>query len=212
MKLVVDISVSLDGYVAGPDPSEKEPLGIGGEDLHEWVVATKTWRKRHGKSGGNAGVDADMADAMAANTGASIMGRKMFSGGTGPWESDSNADGWWGDAPPFKHSVFVLTHHPRETVTKQNGTSYVFVNDGPESALAQARKAAGKQDVLISGGGNVIQQYLPEVDEMRLHIVPILLGGGAPLFGSGHSLQKWTLVASAESPTGVLHATYHPQQ
>lgn len=211
-KLTVDISVSLDGYVAGPSPSAENPLGVGGDTLHEWTVATETFQQVHGRSGGESGVDDEINKEMFENTGAWIMGRKMFSGGEGPWESDSNADGWWGDAPPFRNPVFVLTHHSRETVKMKNGTSFTFVTDGIESALTQARKAAADKDILIGGGAKVIQQYLQDelVDELRLHVVPVFLGGGESLFGSGHtpSLQKWTLVRVVESPTGVIHSKY----
>src|SRR3954466_6276171 len=152
-KLFVDISMSLDGYVAGPDPSLDDPLGKGGEQLHEWIFPTAAWREPHGREGGETGPDSDMV-ARTARTGATIMGRGMFSGGAGPWESDPNADAWWGDDPPFHHPVFVLTHHEREPVAKEGGTTFTFVTDGIESALEQARAAAGDLDVVVAGGAD----------------------------------------------------------
>jgi dihydrofolate reductase len=216
-KIIVDISISLDGFVAGPDISNTEPLGKGGEALHEWVVATQSWRKAHGKAGGETGVDDEISKEMSTDVGATIMGRKMYNGGEGPWESDSNADGWWGDEPPFKHPVFILTHHSRETVEKQNGTSFVFVTAGADDALLQAREAAGGKNVLVAGGAETTQQYLKAgvVDELRLHVAPVLLDGGVSLFGKGGLLsgfQRWTLIKAVESPSGVVHSKYAPRR
>jgi dihydrofolate reductase len=186
-RLRFDISVSADGFVAGPNPTLELPLGKGGEELHQWIVGLESWRKHHGLEGGTSGPDDAVVDEGVSATGAVLMGRKMFSGGEGPWEDDPNRDGWWGDDPPFRKPVFVLTHHARETVTKPNGTSYTFVTDGIEAALDQARSAAGEKDVSIGGGADVVQQYLAAglVDEMELHVVPVLLGRGVRLFGDG---------------------------
>ena len=151
-KVRIDISVSLDGFVAGPDQSLDDPLGKGGEGLHEWVTAASSWRERHGQEGGEDNADSRVSAERIEGTGAEIMGRKMFSGGSGPWESDPNAAAWWGDDPPFQHPVFVLTHHAREPVSFDDGTAYNFVTDGIESALERAREAAGDKDVLIAGG------------------------------------------------------------
>lgn len=210
--LLIDLSVSLDGFVAGPDPSLEEPLGRGGELLHEWAIATASWRRSHGMDGGDTGPDDDIVAAHLAGVGATIMGRRMFSGGAGPWEQDPNADAWWGDDPPFHHPVFVLTHHEREPVVKQGGTTFTFVTDGIASALEQARAAAGDADVQIGGGGHAARQYLEAglVDELRLHVAPVLLGDGTRLFGSGLAgapvrLERTQLVAS---PTGVAHVRY----
>ena len=180
-----EISMSLDGYVAGPNPTLEEPLGRGGEQLHEWVVKLAAWRGPHGLEGGETGPEGDLYAASWGRIGSVIMGRKMFSGGSGPWESDPNADAWWGDNPPFHVPVFVLTHHEREPVEKEGGTTFTFVTDGFESALEQARAAAGEKDVSISGGADVAQQALRAgaVDEVTLHIAPVLLGGGTSLFG-----------------------------
>jgi dihydrofolate reductase len=183
-KVHVDISISLDGFVAGPNQTLEQPLGEGGERLHEWVVALKSWRERHGLSGGETGPDSEVVEETIRDTGATVMGRRMFSGGEGAWEDDPNADGWWGDDPPFRHPVFILTHYAREPVTKQGGTTFTFVTDGIESALEQARAAAGDKDVAIAGGANAIQQFLNAglVDELQIHLAPMLLGDGTRLF------------------------------
>jgi dihydrofolate reductase len=183
-RLKLDLSMSLDGYVAGPDATLERPLGVGGERLHEWLVRLSTFRERHGMTGGETGADTEVVEESLAATGAVVMGRRMFSGGAGAWEDDPNADGWWGDEPPFHVPVFVLTHHPRETVVKEGGTSFTFVTDGIEPALEQARAAAGDRDVSLAGGASVAQQYLSAglLDELHLHVVPTLLGGGTRLF------------------------------
>jgi dihydrofolate reductase len=183
-QLTLDLSMSLDGFVAGPNATLEQPLGEGGERLHEWVVRLASWRERHGLSGGEAGADDDVVTESIRTTGAVVMGRRMFSGGEGAWEDDPNADGWWGDEPPFHVPVFVLTHHARETVTKQGGTSFTFVTDGIEAALEQARAAAGDKDVSLAGGASVAQQYLKAgmLDGLQIHVVPVLLGGGVRLF------------------------------
>jgi dihydrofolate reductase len=209
MAVFIEISMSLDGYVAGPNPTREEPLGERGEELHEWVVQLASWRGRHGLEGGTTGPADDLVQELSGNVGANVMGRRMFSGGEGPWEDDTNADGWWGDEPPFRVPVFVVTHHPRETVSKAGGTTFTFVTDGVVSAVEQAKAAAGDRDVLISGGGSVAQQALSAglVDRLELHVVPILLGGGVRLFdgsGPGATLEQTRVV---ESP-GVAHLGY----
>jgi len=209
-KLTLDISTSLDGFVAGPNQTLEEPLGKGGELLHEWAVRLASWRERHGRSGGERNVDAEVMQESIDATGAVVMGRRMFSGGDGPWEDDANADGWWGDEPPFRVPVFVLTHHPRETVVKQGGTSFTFVTDGIEAALEQARAAAGGKDVSLAGGASVAQQYLRAalLDELQIHVVPLLLGDGVHLFDrlgiDPVSLEVTRVIAS---PT-VTHLRY----
>jgi dihydrofolate reductase len=182
-KLRCQITTSLDGYVAGPNQSEENPLGEGGIHLHDWALPTKTFRAIHGDaSGGETGVNDDVLREAFENVGASIMGRNMFGPVRGPW-GNNPWKGWWGDDPPFHHSVFVLTHHAREPLPMQEGTTFYFVTDGIESALAQARKAAGGKDVTIHGGASVIQEYLDTglVAEIEIHIVPLLLGRGARL-------------------------------
>ena len=142
-RLTLDISMSLDGFVAGPNATLEDPLGEGGELLHEWILPLQSWRREHGKPGGETGVDDEVVEERVAATGAVIMGRRMFSGGEGPWEDDPNADGWWGDEPPFREPVFVLTRHPREPEVKKGGTTFTFVTDGIESALE--RGAGGRR-------------------------------------------------------------------
>jgi dihydrofolate reductase len=209
-QLILDISMSLDGYVAGPNQTLEEPLGAGGMDLHEWVVKLAAWRERHGLEGGEHGPDSDLVAEGITAIGAVVMGRRMFSGGSGPWEADPNADGWWGDDPPFRAPVFVLTHHPRETVEKQRGTSFTFVTDGIESALEQARAAAGGKAVSLGGGADVARQYLAAglLDELRIHVVPVLLGGGVRLF-DGVGPQQLEVTRVLES-SGVTHLRYSP--
>jgi dihydrofolate reductase len=184
-KLILDITMSLDGFVAGPNQTIEQPLGAGGERIHEWVYGLKSWRESHGEAGGEVTPDDAVYEETFAATGAVIMGRRMFSGGAGPWEDDPNADGWWGDDPPFRVPVFVLTHHPRDTEVKQGGTSFTFVTGGIESALDQARAAAGEQDVALAGGASAVQQYLKAglLDELQIHLAPVLLGDGVHLFG-----------------------------
>jgi dihydrofolate reductase len=209
-KLTLDISTSLDGFVAGPNQTIEEPLGRGGEDLHQWIFGLESWRARHGQSGGERNADSDLVQENLDATGAVVMGRRMFSGGAGPWEEDPNADGWWGDEPPFGVPVFILTHHARETVTKADGTTYTFVTDGIESALDQARGAAGGRNVHVAGGANVVQQYLAAglLDELQLHVVPILLGDGVRLFDdAAAAANRLELVRVVASPN-VTHLKY----
>ena len=183
-ELFFDISISLDGYSAGPDPSLDHPLGIDGEKLHEWALSALAWRESHGREGGAAGVNSDIVQATIDRTGAHLMGRNMFSGGfADSWADDPNPNGWWGEEPPFGKPVFVLTNHARDPLTLGR-TTFTFVTDGPEAALALAREAAGDRDVQISGGADVIQQYLRLglVDDFHVHVAPVLLGGGIRLF------------------------------
>ncbi len=184
VKLTFEITMSLDGFTTGPNPGFKHPLGIGGERLHQWVFKLASWRESHGESGGETGPDDELLKESVSANGAMIMGRRMFSGGSGPWEEDPNADAWWGDEPPFGVPVFILTHHAREPEEKEGGTTFNFVTDGIESALAQAAEAAGDRNVGIAGGASVFQQYLKAglVDEITLHVVPVLMGEGVRLF------------------------------
>lgn len=210
-KLILDISMSLDGFIAGPNQTLDEPLGTGGDRLHEWAFAAQSWRESHGLAGGEANIDSDVIEARLRDAGATVMGRRMFSGGEGPWEDDPNVDAWWGDDPPFHHPVFILTHHAREPVTKQGGTTFTFVTDGIESALEQARAAAGDKDVVIGGGAKVAQQYLEAelLDELQIHIAPVLLGGGVRLFENhlGSERREIECTQVIESPT-VTHLRY----
>ena len=182
-RLRCQISVSLDGFTAGPSQSEQNPIGEGGMGLHEWVFRLDAWRESHGKEGGETNPSSAVIEEATDNVGASIMGRNMFGGGPGPW-SDPAWNGWWGDDPPFHTPVFVLTHHEREPLELQGGTTFVFVTDGIESALEQAQDAAGDKDVLVAGGADVAQQYLRAglLDEIQLHVSPVFLGAGRRLF------------------------------
>jgi dihydrofolate reductase len=208
-KLRCSITTSLDGFVAGPNQSEANPIGEGGLRLHEWAFPTKTFREMHGDAGGETGVNDDVFGEAFENVGATIMGRNMFGPVRGPWGAEPWR-GWWGDTPPFHHPVYVLTHHARPPVPMEGGTTFHFVTDGVESALAQARTAAAGKDVLVGGGASTIQQYLAAglLDEIDLHIVPIILGRGERLFdrldGSKVQLEPVRTLAGA----GVTHAKY----
>jgi dihydrofolate reductase len=208
--LTLEITMSLDGFVAGPNPTLEQPLGEGGERLHEWVVRLASWREQHGLEGGERGPDDELVEEAVASIGAHIMGRRMFSGGAGPWEDDPNADGWWGDEPPFHHPVFVLTHHPREPLVKEGGTTFTFVTEGIEAALEQARAAAGELDVGIGGGASVAQQYVRAgvVDTMHIHVAPLLLGGGTRLFGDAGGPPVKLEPVRAVQGHGVVHLTF----
>ena len=180
---VESFTISLDGYGAGPHQGVAEPLGIGGEALHDWVVATRSWRQMHGKEGGVSGIDDDFAARGTEKVGAWILGRNMFGPIRGPWP-DMDWKGWWGDAPPYDCAVFVLTHHPRPPIKMGNATTFYFVTDGIKRALELAREAAQAKDVRIGGGAGTIRQYLREglIDELHIAIAPILLGQGEALF------------------------------
>lgn len=179
--VVAEMSVSLDGFGAGPAPSLEDPLGKGGMDLHEWVFRLAAWRGPHGLEGGEIDVDSELVEESQA-AGAVVMGRKMFSSGTGPWEGDPNANGWWGDEPPFRKPVFVVTHHAREPLVLGE-TTFTFVTEGVEAAVDQAGGAADTKGVHVSGGADVIQQCIRAglVDVLDLHVVPIFLGDGRRL-------------------------------
>jgi dihydrofolate reductase len=207
-KVRAHISASLDGYVAGPDQTQQDPLGEGGERLHDWLVALRAWRESHGMEGGAENASSDVLSEATANVGAEIMGRGKFGPASrGPWGEDP-WPGWWGDDPPFHKPVFVLTHHEREPLTLSD-TTFTFVTDGIESALAQARRAAGDHDVFLGGGADMINQYLAAglVDEIELHVVPILLGDGARLFAGVGPDVKLEQIRAIEAP-GVTHLKY----
>lgn len=151
-KLRLRISMSLDGYVAGPDQSVKNPLGVGGEQLHEWVIPLAAWRSAHGLPGGDVNESTKVVEESVVNIGTTIMGRNMFGGHPGPWDSKNPWKGWWGENPPFHHPVFVLTHHARAPLPLEGGTTFAFVTDGIEAALERARSATGGKDVSLAGG------------------------------------------------------------
>ena len=177
------ISMSLDGYVAGPNQSPEDPLGQHGLTLHEWVFRTRFFHAMSGEDGGEVGLDNDQVSRWQENIGATIMGRNMFGPVRGSW-ADGSWTGWWGDDPPYHSAVFVLTHHERDPVAMQGGTTFYFVTDGIDAALRRAVEAAHGKDVLLAGGANVAQQYLKAglIDEFGIHVVPVLLGQGERLF------------------------------
>jgi dihydrofolate reductase len=206
------ISVSLDGYVAGPNETTEQPLGEHGERLHDWATELRSWRELQGMEGGEENASSVVVAEDNANVGAEIMGRGKFGPpGRGPWGEDPWR-GWWGDDPPFHKPVFVLTHHAREPLTLSD-TTFHFVTDGIEAALDRARQAAGEKDILIGGGAKTINQYLAAglVDQLDLHVVPILLGGGARLFDGVGPEVRLELVRVIDAP-GVTHLRYRVGQ
>jgi dihydrofolate reductase len=207
-KLTLDISMSLDGFVAGPNATVEEPLGKDGLRLHEWIFGLAFWREKHGQSGGEKTVDDEVVRESWDGLGAVLMGRRMFSGGEGGWEGDPMADGWWGDDPPYEVPVFVLTHHAREPLSMQGRIAFTFVTGGIEAALDEARAVAGDKDVLVAGGASIAQQYLNAglLDELQIHLVPLLLGDGVRLFEAVDD-RKLELTRVIESPA-VTHLKY----
>ena len=204
--ITCQISISLDGFVAGPSQSPDNPIGVGGMRLHQWAFDTASWREQQGLEGGRRTADSEVIDEVVKNVGAYIMGRNMFGGGAGPW--DETWRGWWGEEPPYQAPVFVLTHHSREPLSMRGGTSFTFVTEGIDSALEQARSAAGHKDVAIAGGAHTVQQYLAAglLDELYLHIVPVILGAGERLLDNvgDPTLEPVKVIAS---PT-VTHVKY----
>jgi dihydrofolate reductase len=193
-----DMSMSLDGFITGPNDDVERPLGEGGERLHQWIFELASWRERHGLAGGKTNRDAEVVDEAFRNVGAVVMGRRMFNHGEGPW----------GDNPPFHMPVFVVTHKPKKTLSKEGGTTFTFVIDGIESALKRAKAAAGDKDVSVAGGANIVQQFLKAelLDEIQIHLVPVLLGGGRRLFEHAGKMElEPTRVI--ESP-GVTHLRF----
>jgi dihydrofolate reductase len=205
-KVKTNNSISLDGFVAGPNQSVENPLGEGGERLHEWMFATEFWRRGHGEEGGDPGPDSRVAEEITGAIGAVIMGRNMFGPGRGAW--DESWKGWWGDDPPYHAPVYVLTHHPRDPVPMDGGTTFFFVTDGIESALEQARAAAGPRDISVAGGASCVRQYLAAglLDELHLHIAPIVLGSGERLLENvgDPTLEPIEVIASPR----VTHVKY----
>jgi dihydrofolate reductase len=203
-----NLAVSLDGYMAGPNQSIDDPLGVGGTRLHDWAFATRSFQRVHRTDGGGeTGLDDDFIAQGDAGVGATIMGRNMFGPIRGAWGSDE-WKGWWGDNPPYQHPVFVLTHYPRPSITMQGGTTFHFVDSGIEAALERAFDAADGGDVRLGGGAATVQQYLRAglIDEMHVAIVPILLGGGERLFdhlGGGQASYECVEFVSSPAVTHV---------
>ena len=180
--VALGFSISLDGYGAGPNQSVENPLGVGGENLHDWLVHTRTFKRMHGGEGGDTGIDEDFAARGAAGIGAWILGRNMFGPIRGPWP-DESWRGWWGKNPPYHTPVFVLTHHRRQSLEMDGGTVFHFVTEGIQAAVERAGAAAGRQDIRLGGGVATVRQYLQArlLDEMHLAVSPILLGSGEHL-------------------------------
>jgi len=198
-KVKVDISTSLDGFITGPDDRPGQELGAGGEQLHEWVFGLASWRKPHGLEGGETGPDDDVIKEASTDIGAVVMGRRMFDLGERPW----------GDDPPFRVPVFVVTHRAKETLEKEGGTTFIFVTDGIESALDQARKAAGDKNISVAGGAETVQQLVAAglVDEIQLHVAPLFLGRGKRLFDQLGKEIELERIRVVDSP-GVTHLKY----
>ncbi|MEZ4614801.1 MAG: dihydrofolate reductase family protein [Caldilineaceae bacterium] len=209
-KLRFRIGMSLDGFTAGPNQSVENPMGVDGMRLHEWVFNLATWRQSHGLEGGEVNESSAVLEEANANIGATVMGRNMFGGHPGGWAAENPWTGWWGEEPPFHHPVFVLTQYAREPLVMAGGTTFYFVTDGIEAALTQARQAAGGKDITLGGGANVARQYLAAglVDEMLIHLAPILLGDGERLFvGLGDNLHGLKLVQTLATPS-VVHLKF----
>ena len=208
-KLCLKISMSLDGFVAGPSQSVDNPLGIGGMRLHEWAFGLAIFRAQHGLEGGEVNESTRVVEESLANIGATVMGRNMFGGHPGPWDAKKPWNGWWGVNPPFHHPVFVLTHHKREPLELDGGTTFTFVTNGIEAALEQARRAAGGKDVSLGGGAKAAQQCLAAglVDEMEISLVPTFLGSGERLFDGVGDLHGLDLARTVAAPQ-VVHLKF----
>ena len=208
-KVRLRIAVSLDGFAAGPGQSLEHPLGVGGMRLHEWVFPLAAWRSMHGLPGGEVNESSRIVEESMANLGATIMGRNMFGGHPGAWDPTNAWKGWWGDNPPYHHAVFVLTHYERPPLVMDGGTTFHFVTDGIDAALARAKAAAGDRDVSVAGGAYVARQYLAAglVDEMEINLAPVLLGNGERLFDGLDDLGGLGLVQTIPAP-GVVHLKF----
>ena len=206
MAIICSISVSLDGFTAGPKQSLENPIGEGGMRLHEWMFQTASWREMQGQEGGERTPDSDVIDEFSRNVGAYIMGRKMFGGGDGEW--DLSWKGWWGDDPPYHTPVFVLTHHARESLPMGGGTTFHFVNDGIDAALQKARQAASDKDIAIAGGASTVQQFIRagKLDQLHLHVVPVILGDGERLLKNvGEPKFEIEMVTGSPSVTHIKY-------
>lgn len=198
-------TISLDGFGAGPNQSLENPLGVGGEKMHKWLLGTRTFNRMFGRDGGTTGVDDDFAARGIENIGAWILGRNMFAPNRGPWKEDG-WKGWWGDEPVYRCPVFVLTHHPRDPLVMAGGTTFHFVTGGIEEALKRAREGAGGKDVRVGGGAATIRQYLQAglIDEMHVAVSPVLLGSGEKLLDGIDLLKSgFDLANSASTPTAT---------
>lgn len=209
-EILCDITMSLDGFVAGPNPSLEAPLGIGGDRLHEWAYPLGAWRRQHGLEGGETNASSAIVEETLERTAVTIMGRRMFSGGQGPWEEDGNARGWWGDEPPFHHPVFVVTHHERDPLEMDGGTTFGFVTGGINDAVDRARAVAEGGDIVIAGGASVIQQGIKAglVQGLSVHLVPLFLGSGTRLFEDLEPRKTRLEIARVVAAPAVTHLLY----
>jgi dihydrofolate reductase len=207
-KVRFSVAISLDGFLAGPQQSLENPLGVGGLQIHEWVFPLAAWRAAHGEPGGVVNASTRIIEESQANVGAVVMGRNMFGGQPGPWGAEAWR-GWWGENPPYHAPVFVLTHHPRPPLPMQGGTTFTFVTEGFDAAMRQARQAAGAKDVVLAGGAQLIQQGLAAgvVDEINVSVVPLLLRAGERLFDHLPAGLKLEQERTVEAP-GVSHLRY----
>ena len=207
-RVMFQMALSLDGYVAGPDQSVENPVGVGGTRVFEWFFDLEVWRRMQGLEGGIVNASTGVIEDARANVGAYVMGRNMFGGGPGPWPDDPPWTGWWGDEPSYHVPVFVLTHYPRDPLEMRGGTTFFFVTDGIGSALDQARVEAADRDVRIAGGAEAVREYLRAglVDDFELNLAAVLLGAGERLFDHVGDLQL-EQVRAIEAP-GVTHLKY----
>jgi len=207
-RVMFQMAVSLDGYVAGPDQSVENPVGVGGTRVFEWFFDLEIWRRMQGLEGGIVNASTGVIEDARANVGAYVMGRNMFGGGPGPWPDDPPWTGWWGDEPSYHVPVFVLTHYPRDPLEMRGGTTFFFVTDGIGSALDQARVEAADRDVRIAGGAGTVREYLRAglVEDFELNLAAVLLGAGERLFDHVGDLQL-EQVRAIEAP-GVTHLKY----
>lgn len=207
---VHNFSISLDGFGTGEDLTFDAPFGHAGHRLHEWFAATDTFRSMFGAHGGSHGVDNSVASVWNDGIGAEIMGRGKFGPQTGPWDEGEQWNGWWGDEPPFHTPCFIMTHHPRPSVTMQGGTTFHFTDAEPAEVLRLAQEAAGDLDVRIGGGPTIVRAFLAAdlIDVMHLAVVPIVLGRGVRLWDGLEGLEERFDVESVSSPSGVVHLTF----
>lgn len=206
---ILNFTISADGYGAGPDQTMENPLGVGGEELHNWMVKTATFRKMYGEEGGDEGIDNDFTIRGFANIGAWILGRNMFTPSRGEW-TDDEWKGWWGENPPYHGPTFILTHHARASIPMEGGTTFHFVTEGIHAALERAREAAGGKDVRILGGVNVIRQYLQErlVDEIHIPISPVVLGSGEHLLNEINLLELGYKLTEHSVTPDAMHLVF----
>jgi dihydrofolate reductase len=208
-RLKLNMMLSLDGYAAGPNQSAENPFGVGGMQLCEWLFPLRAFRELHGEEGGEVNASGPVVESWFDNIGATVMGRNMFGGGPGPWEPDP-WNGFWGDDPPYHHPVFILTHHPRDPVEMEGGTTFNFVTDGIDSALEQARAAAGEQDVSLGGGPSTVQKYIAAglLDEMLISLVPVFLHAGTRPFDDLEGASRRPEQIDVVEAPGVTHLRY----